>query len=196
MFDKLIVITDPEFFEGEAEILNQLFKGGLTRLHVRKPKSSKEELQKLISDIDSNFRRYITIHHQSDLVKEMDLGGAHFSYPDILNQAVLTEKYTVSCSLHQWKELDEVQEKINYSFMSPVFNSISKIGYQANGNLLEVPSSARNVFALGGITEANFNKVLDNGYSGIAVLGYLWIDKAKTFERFNFLKQNLKAYEN
>jgi thiamine-phosphate pyrophosphorylase len=196
MFDKLIVITDPEFFEGEAETLNQLFDSGLTRLHVRKPKSCREELQKLVLDIDPNFRRCITIHHHSDLLSEMGLGGMHFSYPDVLNQAGLVEKYTVSCSLHQWKELDEVGEKINYCFMSPVFNSISKIGYQANKNLLQVPAFAQNVFALGGITDANCEDVMDSGYSGVAALGYLWIDKAKAFERFNILREKLQAYGN
>ena len=196
MFDKLIVITDPEFFEGEAETLNRLFDGGLTRLHVRKPKSCKEELQKLVRDIDSSFRTCITIHHHSDLLSEMGLGGLHFSYPDIRNQADLTESYTVSCSLHQWEELADVQEKIDYCFMSPVFNSISKVGYQANKKLLQVPSFAQNVFALGGVTEANCKDVMDSGYSGIAVLGHLWINKAKAFERFTVLREKLLAYGN
>ena len=195
MSDRLIVVTAPEFFDGEAEILNHLFESGLTRLHIRKPQSRKQDVERLISEIDFSFRTDVIIHYHSDLVSKMGLGGMHFSFPQI-KEAEPSNRYTISCSVHQWSELNEVQDKIDYCFMSPVFNSISKMGYQANENLLEVPSFARNVFALGGITDANFKQVLDYGYSGIAVLGYLWTNKVKAVERFNVLKQKLQAYGN
>lgn len=193
MQDKLIVITDPVFFNGEAEILNQLFEAGLTRLHLRKPQTGKEELKKLITEIDLNFRRFITIHYHPDLVTEMELGGIQYAYPEIPDHINLADT-KVSCSLHKWEELKEVQEKIDYCFMSPVFNSISKFGYQANEELMQVPAFARNVYALGGITEANYERLLDNGYSGIAVLGYLWEDKSLTLERFKVLQEKLETY--
>ena len=195
MSDRLIVITDPEFFDDEAEILNQLFEAGLMRLHIRKPRSQRKAVEKLVSEIDSKFRALVTMHYHSDLVSEMNLGGMHFSFPQI-KEVKPSGGYTISCSLHQWEELAEVEEKIDYCFMSPVFNSISKVGYQANKKLLQVPSFAQNVFALGGITEANCKDVIDGGYSGIAVLGYLWINKAKAFERFTVLREKLLAYGN
>ena len=34
---KLIVITTPQFFEGEAEAVTSLFQNGLEMLHLRKP---------------------------------------------------------------------------------------------------------------------------------------------------------------
>ena len=36
---KLIVITTPQFFEGEAEAVTSLFQNGLEMLHLRKPAS-------------------------------------------------------------------------------------------------------------------------------------------------------------
>src|SRR5688500_15661993 len=105
MSDRLIVITAPEFFDGEAEILNQLFESGLTRLHVRKPQSQSREVEKLVSEIDSKFRAGVTIHYHSDLVSEMGLGGMHFSYPQI-KEVNISGRYTISCSLHQWEELN------------------------------------------------------------------------------------------
>ena len=194
MSDRLIVITAPEFFDGEAEILNQLFESGLTRLHVRKPQSQRQEVEKLVLGIDFKFRAGVTIHYHSDLVSEMGLGGMHFSYPQISKEVKTSGRYTISCSLHQWGELNEVQDKIDYCFMSPVFNSISKAGYLANEALKQVPSFASNIYALGGITESNYEEVLDRGFSGIAVMGYLWANKAAALQRYKVLEQKVKAY--
>ena len=36
---KLILLTKPEFFCGEAEIINRLFRHGLPTLHLRKPQA-------------------------------------------------------------------------------------------------------------------------------------------------------------
>lgn len=192
MFDKLIVITAPELFEGEAEILNRLFEAGLTRLHLRKLQGRKA-VERLINEIDCNFRKFIAVHYHQDLVSEMELGGMHFSYHASSNPAELSDKYTVSCSSHSWAELKEVQDKIDYCFMAPVFNSISKVGHLANKALHQVPPFARNVFALGGITEANCKEVIDKGYSGVAVLGALWEDKNQALQRFEVLHRKTKG---
>ena len=86
-------------------MLNQLFELGLTRFHLRKPESRKDELKRLISEIDFNFKKRITMHYHLDLVTEMELGGMHFGYPQIKNQVKSNNKYSISCSLHQWVEL-------------------------------------------------------------------------------------------
>lgn len=194
MFDKLIVITAPDFFGGEADTLNQLFEAGLKRLHLRKPQGRRGEVETLINEIDPNFRKFIAVHYHQDLVTEMELGGMHFSYNTSSEPAGLSDKCTVSCSSHSWDELKEIQDKIDYCFMGPVFNSISKVGHLANEALQQVPLFARNVFALGGITEANCKEVIDKGYSGLAVLGTIWEDKNQALQRFKVLHKKLKAY--
>ena len=45
---KLIVITTPQFFEGEAEAVTSLFQNGLEILHLRKPGASAEEDRKSV----------------------------------------------------------------------------------------------------------------------------------------------------
>ncbi len=42
---KLIVITTPQFFEGEAAAVTSLFQNGLEILHLRKPGASAEEME-------------------------------------------------------------------------------------------------------------------------------------------------------
>jgi len=195
MFYKLIVITTPEFFVGEAAILNQLFRAGLKRLHIRKPQSKREDIVRLINKIEMPFRKRIAVHYHKQLVIEMGLGGMHFGYPEISTQPDLADfNYMVSCSVHQWSEFESLRNKTDYCFISPVFDSISKSDYQANKTLKQVPASAKNVYALGGITVNNFEKVLENGYAGIAVLGHLWEDKNLTLQRFNNLQEKMYAY--
>ena len=50
---KLIVITQPEFFEDEAAAITSLFDAGLEILHLRKPGASYEDMDKLLR----RFRR-------------------------------------------------------------------------------------------------------------------------------------------
>ena len=45
---KLIVITRPQFFEGETALVNAMFGQGLMRLHLRKPQATEEELAEWI----------------------------------------------------------------------------------------------------------------------------------------------------
>lgn len=195
MQDKIIVISAPAFFEGEAELLNRLFKGGLKCLHLRKPGSTQVALMRLVDKIDLEFRKRITIHYQQELVRKMELKGIHFSYPEILSNLNLRDyNCSLSCSLHNWQELAEVQEAVDYCFISPVYNSVSKAGYHANETLKKVPSFARNVYALGGITHVTCTEAIIMGYSGVAVLGHLWEDKRCTMQRFEQLQKKLKTY--
>lgn len=194
MFNHLIVITAPKFFKMEASILNQLFEAGLTRLHLRKPGANKLAVRNLINEIDPYFRKCIIVHYHQDLVPEMELGGMHYSYHTVPNSGKSSDNYTFSYSLHDWDELQEVQEKMDYCFISPVSNSISKTEYLANEALQTVPAFARNVFALGGINEANCEGILDKGYCGVAVLGAIWEDENSALQRFKVLHEKLKNY--
>lgn len=195
--DRLIVITDPDCFAGEANLLNQLFEAGLKRLHLRKPGRGCDEIRQLVAQISPEFRKYISVHYHPDLVTELNLGGKHYSCHDILNADLRDSEHIVSCSLHTWEELKELQgREIDYYFISPVYDSVSKRGYMANGVLSTVPDFAKGfpVYALGGISLFNSRKTLERGFYGIAVLGYLWEDKENVVKRFEMLKEEIDTY--
>jgi thiamine-phosphate pyrophosphorylase len=195
MSDRLVVITAPEVFTNEASLLNQLFDAGLQRLHLRKPGCKREVVEELIGQIEPAFRKYISIHYHEGLAMKYKLGGKHLSGKE-LQDCIQKEDFRISCSLHHWDELPEKANSIDYCFMSPVFDSISKSGYVANESLLLVPDWARpkKVYALGGIDSENFMQPLSNGFYGIAVLGHLWADTQKAISRFNYLKQGINDY--
>ena len=58
----LAVITLPDLVPGEAEVLDELFCGGLRRLHVRKPATSRAELEALIRAIPARWYDRIVLH--------------------------------------------------------------------------------------------------------------------------------------
>jgi thiamine-phosphate pyrophosphorylase len=176
---QLIVITQPFFFDGEAESINRLFLCGLQRLHLRKPDASTEEIEKLLQQINPEFYSKISIHDQFDLAEQFDLGGVHFTFR---SRQQLEDEFPgrrKSTGCHSLAELTDIEGKVGYAFLSPVFNSISKAGYNASFDLGELKNwlaqpRKLDVIALGGITPANIGIVKSLGFDGVAVLGSVW----------------------
>ena len=68
---KLIVITRPQFFEGETALVKAMFGQGLKRLHLRKPQATEEELAD--QGIKPNtIRLSIGIENVNDLIAALD----------------------------------------------------------------------------------------------------------------------------
>ena len=71
-----------------------------------------------------------------------------------------------------------MNEDWEYSFISPVFPSISKKGYGENSTILnDIKKRTRSnvkLIALGGINENNINEVFESELDGVALLGAIW----------------------
>ena len=59
---KLITITQPAFFEGEAEAITSLFDAGLEILHLRKPGASYEDMEQLLNRLPPEYLKRIVTH--------------------------------------------------------------------------------------------------------------------------------------
>ena len=88
---------------------------------------------------------------------------------------------TKSLSCHTLEELQQHSD-MDYLFLSPIFNSISKHGYTSRfpeSLLYELKAKGvihEKIIALGGVNRQNIGKVKDYGFGGAAVLGGLWED--------------------
>ena len=182
---KIIVITRPDFFEGETELVNQKFEQGMQRLHLRKPKATKQEMAEWIERIALPFRHRIVVHDHHSLAKEYSLGGIHLNsrnpeLPAWFAEERLSRPITVSRSCHSLDEIKAYKQQCDYLFLSPIFDSISKEGYGAafsREELAEARSQGileNNVYALGGICPENLQEVEQLGFSGAAMLGAAW----------------------
>lgn len=186
---KIIVITLPDaVVENETEGITAMLESGvIDRIHIRKPGMGADEMRKLIDGIPSGLHGRLTLHSNSELLREFPCIGWHFSdlRPD------LPETGMRSRSCHSPAEATEWAGKCDYVTLSPVFDSISKPGYlSACFNPAEEFHCCQygKVVALGGVTPERFPRLKERGYHGAAMLGYAW----KT--EINQLIEELKCY--
>lgn len=176
----LIVISNPEDFKSEHETLLRLFNAGLENFHLRKPDYSIEDYKKYIENIPGKYHKHIVVHKYPGLHTKYNLKGIHFSRDNSnrINEFSRREiQRSISC--HSFDEILNLSG-FRYAFLSPVYDSISKEGYQGKFKLEDITDFFRNnilntkVVALGGISSGNIEQVLSAGFDGAAVLGALW----------------------
>lgn len=182
----IIVITKPEIFTGETDIVNALFANGLKRLHLRKPQTSETEMAEWIGRISLTFRQRIVVHDNFNLLRTMGLGGIHLNarHPDA--PAWFAEEkerrgcVTLSRSCHTLDEVDRWSATCDYIFLSPIFDSISKCGYLSGFTRERLEKAYKDglfkkpTYALGGVSADNIQAVHELGFAGAAVIGSLW----------------------
>ena len=97
---------------------------------------------------------------------------------------------------HSLKELEDYKEKYEYAFLSPIFDSISKVGYKSNFDLQELKrkfpllsgEGQGGVIALGGIDESKIETCRQLSFAGVAVLGVIW-QSENPLEKFLRIKE-------
>lgn len=196
----IIVISDPEEVLNEADILNALFAEGMETFHLRKPHYSKAATEALIEAIDPIYRGKVVLHHRYPLAVDYGLKGIHFTGGFIKNSFPKLEDWyyeakqhamTVSASKHQLEELTTLEVTYDYVFLSPIFDSISKIGYKSNFADLESVAeygTDTKIVALGGITVDKIDQLKQMKFDGAAVLGAIWEEPAQAVQTFRELK--------
>ena len=139
---KLILITPPTYFVEEDKIITALFEEGLDTLHLRKPGTAPMFAERLLTliprTISQNASWFTDIFY---LKEEYKLKGIHLNG----RNPNLPEGYKghVSCSCHSLDEVKERKSSCDYVFLSPVFNSISKLNYNSAYTAEELRAAAK-----------------------------------------------------
>ena len=171
---KVIVITSPGYVEGEAGKIARLLEAGVDYVHIRKPDWSARDVLTLIENIPYNMRCRLKLHGHFQLLDGITLGGVHLNGR---NPSAPATALAVSKSCHT---LDEVEETVGHNYeyvtLSPIFDSISKPGYDAGFDLGTIAGKihGKKVVALGGITPPQFLTLRQHEFVGAALLGYIW----------------------
>lgn len=195
---KLVVISSPEAVADEPAIINGLFAAGLEILHLRKPGAPVAVVEKLLIRIHPAYHSCIALHQQHGLAKQFGIKRIHFpeqerqqlpasDWPELKEAG-----YKFTTSVHQPETLKHLPPVFDYVFLSPVFNSISKPGYQplvAENFFLAADDKPLPVMALGGITPEQISRVREMNFDGAAVLGAIWQEPGKALENFKILQQ-------
>ena len=193
---ELIAISHPEFIPNEAERINTLFRDGLVRLHIRKPHCNVADLNRLIGQIEPAFYSKIALHSHHELAEEFGITRLHFpeklrqDTPEFMLEKLKDAGFKLSTSVHDLHELAQLSRSFDYTFFGPVFNSISKQGYQSvvqDGFYLKTEQKAIKVIAIGGIDHSNIDKIKKMNFDGAAMLGAIWHSDFKKIERLHFI---------
>jgi thiamine-phosphate pyrophosphorylase len=210
---RLVVITRPDFFPGEAACLEGLLDAGLEKLHLRKPGATDDEVEGLLRQLSSRWYSRLVLHGSRVLAGKYGIPQIHCPVKAWRDWGrVGGTELVVSVSLHSWEEFDELEKElahkkagevegdhgsdIEYVWMSPLFDSISKPGYMANAGLLQrIPARHRRikVIGLGGINPETILPVIRHGWDGAAVLGWIWEEPVIAVKRFIQLKNIIEA---
>lgn len=175
---KWIIITSPDFISGEAVFIDNLFLQGLDLLHLRKPEASSEAYKRLLLQIPKHWYSRIVLHEHFALAEEFGLHGIHLNRR--CSQVPDSFRGSISCSCHTIEEVITQKDSKNYVFLSPIFDSISKVGYHAAFSPTLLKQAAieniidEKVIALGGITANNISLVKEWHFGGVALLGDIW----------------------
>lgn len=175
---KWIVITSPDFVPGEATFIDLLFRCGLDLLHLRKPDASVDDCRRLLNEIPREWHNRIVTHDYFQLADEFPLYGVHLNRRNPVPP--IGFRGSISRSCHSLDEVMENKPQCNYVFLSPVFNSISKEGYESPFSDATLKQAAgrgiidNKVVALGGISCDSLPQVRAWGFGGAAFLGDIW----------------------
>lgn len=175
-----IVITKPDFLVAEASrIVELLGRADVDLVHIRKPGSTVDELERLLQELPSAVYGRLVLHDHFELAQRYCLHGVHLNSRNPEPPHGWTG--SVSCSCHSIQELAVCRgEGLDYMSLSPVFDSISKQGYRSAFSRDEIFAAHRDgiidsrVLALGGVTFGRIPEVLEMGFGGAMILGDAW----------------------
>lgn len=203
----LIVISSENKQIEEGMQIEALFNEGLEKLHLRKPYDDKKTCRQLLQEIPDKFHSRISLHQHHELVEEFRIGGIHLtekSRKSLIQQNKLNKKmeywkqknYAISSSFHALEDLKKESNGFDYVFLSPVFNSIAKKGYQGRQFNVSSLGSAALIIALGGMKADNISKAFNLGYKGVAVLGAVWKKEhpVKSFKQIQGVYQKYEGF--
>ncbi|MEE1168593.1 MAG: thiamine phosphate synthase [Alistipes sp.] len=185
---RIIAITSPAIIGDDAYIIASLLDRGVDTIHLRKPAADIDECRALLSTLSAEHRARIVIHDYPELYSEFSLKGIHQNR----NIVTLPESYsgfrTRSC--HTLDEVVRYKHECDYLFLSPIFDSISKLGYKSQFDHCQLRRACDagviddRVVALGGVTFDKIEYLASLGFGGVAMSGALYsVDALKNMPK-------------
>ncbi|HVI46294.1 MAG TPA: thiamine phosphate synthase [Chitinophaga sp.] len=188
-------ITSPERVHEEVRILSSLLEAGADGILLRKPGWNTAQYEALVETIDPRYYQRLIIRDNFQVCNKYALGGIHLSEQmreSISASALLQHLQPYSRSstgVHNVAQLVAHCNTFNTLLLSPVFDSISKPGYQGRFERLPLSKGSYAVLALGGVDSTNIESVQQWGFDGAAVLGALWKDPARAVASYHNMQQ-------
>jgi len=198
---KNIIFSYPTRIENELDRVGELLLDSeLDFFHLRKPDFDYNQMKEYLNEINDHLHCKIIIHSHYSLISDFDLAGinlnkkglSQLAYADEVDKCFIQPLVLknsdievnrempnmVTYSGHSIGEINELPFNVEYAFLSPIFDSISKGNYPSNFDLKEVKEDLKKVkvkiIALGGVTLSHVEDLQEAGFDGCARLGDFW----------------------
>lgn len=176
---RLILLTSERRSVSEPEVIAHALREGFERVHIKREGLTVEESIGLLAHFKKDKR--IVMHTRHEVAKA-------FGVSIHLSESSRTSNHdpeAISTSFHSVEDLVGNYSGFTYSFIGPVYDSISKVNYPGKIDLSAIPSHIRKfVVPIGGMTKDRIHEVRAKGYSSIAFRGTVW-NSADPFSRID-----------
>lgn len=199
----MIVISNPTSYKNEIKLIHSLFIEGLLLFHVRKPLFSEQEMKTYLFEIGSEFNNRLILHQHHQLAEDFGITRLHFTEKmrtETLEESLKKRKeraFTLSTSIHNMTDFENLPNTFDYAFLGPVFDSISKPNYASNLDFRMELNQRKNyktaLVAVGGITPIKIKTALDYGFDDVALLGSIW-QSNNPIENFKLCQKTDRSY--
>jgi thiamine-phosphate pyrophosphorylase len=169
-----VVITPEEPVENELQILRSLLQMGAWRVHLRHPALGVSDLTTLLQGFTESELKRVTLSREPALLSRFPSIGYHLKEGEALSAQCQRAPY-LSASCHDPQRIP--REVLDYVFLGPLFDSISKPGYLGSwpkNHLPERLDTEPKRFALGGVHKDALPQLKSMGFEGAALLGSIW----------------------
>lgn len=173
-----IAITLPDAISGEVATIRRLLADGFDIVHLRKPNASIEYCRQLLGGLSVAERSRIVVHDYYSLYREFALRGVHLNRNIVSLPSDYCGSRTRSC--HSFEEVVRYKAEVDYLFLSPIFDSISKAGYRSAFSHEKLHRAANEgiidsrVIALGGVAPDKISYLESLGFGGVAMSGAVY----------------------
>ncbi len=172
------------FFDDLTQVLKQK-KVSFFQLRLKKDSFKKKlMIGRKIKKICKKFKVKFLINDDVYLAKRLDSDGCHLGQKDmnIIDARKIIGNKIIGITCHNSIKLakNAIKNKANYlAFGAFYYSKTKKIKYKASINFLRKARKITKtpIVAIGGITSANYKKLLLNKANFLAISGYIWKNK-------------------
>lgn len=98
MKSQIIIISSTTVVEGEAAIINRLFKSGIHRYHINKEEATEQSIAEILEGVEPKYLGQISLHSHFHLVLAYGVGGIHYT---AANRKAVGDDYSSKVNLYQ-----------------------------------------------------------------------------------------------
>lgn len=191
------IITHSTFLPEETSYWQLLLAEGADSILVRKPGWPETDYEQLLQEADPSCYSRLMIAGHPALCEKYGLQGVHFNEAGrglITSDQIARFRqrgWRLSTSIHAAETLQVASNDWDQLLLAPVFDSISKPGYNSTfreGFRLSKDGYKGQVLALGGIDHTTTAKARNMQFDGIALLGAIWQEPAIAVSNFRRIR--------